>query len=47
MGNYELQSDEVVLYEGMVTSKEYKGNLQLILTSHKMIFEKEKGLFKK
>lgn len=47
MGNFELQADEVVLYEGAVTSKKYKGNLQLTLTSRKMIFEKEKGLFKK
>lgn len=47
MANYELQSDEVILYEGMVTSKIYKGNLQLTLTSQKIIFEKEKGLFKK
>ena len=47
MANYELQADEVVLYEGTVTCKDYKGNLQLTLTSVKMVFEKEKGLFKK
>lgn len=47
MANYELMADEVVLYEGVVTSKNYKGTLQLILTSQKIIFEKEKGLFKK
>ena len=47
MGNYELLADEVVLYEGIVTSKNYKGTLQLTLTSQKLIFEKEKGLFKK
>ena len=47
MGNYELQADEVILYEGIATSKEYKGSLQLTLTSGKMIFEKEKGIFKK
>ena len=47
MANYELMADEVILYEGMVTSKNYKGTLQLILTSSKIIFEKEKGLFKK
>lgn len=47
MGNYELQADEVILYEGIATSKEYKGFLQLTLTSGKMIFEKEKGIFKK
>ena len=47
MANYELMADEVVLYEGVVTSKNYKGTLQLILTTQKIIFEKEKGLFKK
>ncbi len=47
MGNYELLADEVVLHEGSVTSKNYKGTLQLTLTSQKIIFEKEKGLFKK
>lgn len=47
MGNYELLPDEVVLYEGAGTSKNYKGTLQLTLTSQKIIFEKEKGLFKK
>ena len=47
MGNYELLADEVVLYEGVVTSKNYKGTLQLTLTSQKIVFEKEKGLFKK
>ena len=47
MANYELQPDEVILYEGTVNCKEYKGNLQLTLTSRKIIFEKEKGIFKK
>ena len=47
MANYELQSDEVVMYEGVVTSKAYKGNLQLTLTSKKIVLEKEKGLIKK
>lgn len=47
MGNIELLADEVVLYEGTVTCKQYKGNLQLTLTSQKLVFEKEKGLFKK
>lgn len=47
MANYELQSDEVVLYEGVVSCKEYKGNLLVTLTSKKIIFEKEKGIFKK
>lgn len=47
MGNYALAADEVVLYAGTVTSKTYKGTLQLTLTSQKIIFEKEHGLFKK
>ena len=47
MENYELSTDELVLYEGVVTSKNYKGTLQLTLTSQKLIFEKEAGLFKK
>ncbi len=47
MANYELQPDEVILYEGTVNCNEYKGNLQLTLTSRKIIFEKEKGIFKK
>ena len=29
MANYELQSDEVVLLEGMVTSKVYKGRIKV------------------
>lgn len=47
MANYELQSDEVVLFEGTVTCKAYKGTLQITLTSQKIIFEKDKGIFKK
>lgn len=47
MNSYELSADEVVLYKGIVTSKDYKGTLQLTLTSQRLIFEKEKGLFKK
>lgn len=47
MTNYELQADEVILYEGTVTSKQYKGSMQLTLTSYKIVLEKEKGLFKK
>ncbi len=35
------------MYEGTVTVKDYKGALQLTLTSQRLIFEKEKGLFKK
>lgn len=47
MGNYELQADEVVLYEGTVTSSDIKGNLLITLSSRQLIFEKEKGIFKK
>ena len=47
MANYELQPEEVVLYEGAVTCNAYKGNLLMTLTSQKLIVEKEKGLFKK
>lgn len=47
MTYFELLADEVVLYEGIVTSKNYKGSLQLTLTSHKIVLEKEKGIFKK
>ncbi|WP_066454057.1 hypothetical protein [Anaerotruncus rubiinfantis] len=47
MASYELQPEEVVLYEGAVTCKAYKGNLLMTLTSKKVVFEKEKGLFKK
>ena len=47
MTNFELLADEVVLYEGIVTSKNYKGSLQLTLTSHKIVIEQEKGIFKK
>ena len=48
MTKYELSADEVVLYEGTVTSKDYKGSLELTLTSEKIVLEQEKkGLFKK
>lgn len=47
MANFELLADEVVFYQGVITSKNYKGSLQLTLTSHKIILEKEKGVFKK
>lgn len=47
MSNFNLESDEVVLYEGSITSTIAKGNLQLTLTSLNLIFEKEKGVFKK
>lgn len=47
MATYELQPEEVILYEGNVTCNIYKGELQLTLTSHKIVFEREKGWFKK
>lgn len=47
MATYELQPEEVVLYVGNVTCDVYKGELQLTLTSHKAVFEREKGWFKK
>ena len=42
-----LLEDEVVLYNGEATSNEYKGDLKITLTSHQIVVEKEKGLFKK
>ena len=47
MANFDLLPEEVVLYEGSVTSKNYKGTILLTLTSLKLVFEKEKGIFKK
>ncbi len=47
MENYELKLNEVILYEDTVKYSEFKGNLQLTLTSQKIIFEKEKGILKK
>ncbi len=47
MENYELDSNEVILYEDVVTHNDFKGVLQLTLTSQKIIFEKEKGILKK
>lgn len=47
MENYELESDEVILFEDVVTHNKLKGTLQLTLTSRKIIFEKEKGIIKK
>ena len=45
--NYILEVDEVVLYEGYVSSKDYKGNIYITLTSKKLVVEKESGIFKK
>lgn len=47
MSNFELANDEVNLYEGIVTCKEFKGSFKLTLTSKKMVLEKGKGLLKK
>lgn len=47
MKNCEIESNEVILYEDIVTYSEFKGTLQLTLTSQKIIFEKEKGIIKK
>ena len=47
MRNYDLMPNEVILTEGTVTSKQYKGNLLLTLTSEKIVLERERGLFKK
>lgn len=47
MGNYELHADEVILYEGSANCTVGKGSLKLTLTSQKLIFEREKGIFKK
>lgn len=47
MGNFELQADEVILYEGAVSTNIHKGNLLITLTSQKIVLEREKGLFKK
>ena len=50
MNNYELASDEVILYENSIIEVESKDSAKLILTSKKIIFEKtktiKKGLFK-
>lgn len=47
MKNYELDANEVILFEDIVTYSEAKGTLQLTLTSKKIILEKEKGIIKK
>ncbi|MBQ7140440.1 MAG: hypothetical protein IJO32_02930 [Bacilli bacterium] len=50
MNNYELENDEVLLYENTVFRDDIKGKLNLILTSKKIIFckgvKKKYGLFK-
>jgi hypothetical protein len=50
MNNYELASDEVILYENSIIEVESKDNAKLILTSKRIILEKniiiKKGFFK-
>lgn len=47
MSNYQLKNDEVILYEGQVSFEKLKSNINFTLTNQNMIFEKEKGIFKK
>ena len=48
--NYEIEENEVILYEGFAEYKSESNkalNVSLVLTSKRMIFEQEKGFFKK
>lgn len=47
MNNYKLEKDEVKLSEWQVIADEFQSEVKFTLTSKKMIFEKEKGIFKK
>lgn len=47
MNNYEIDNDEVILYEGKVGYNKNHIDVEFKLTSKKMIFEKQKGLIKK
>lgn len=47
MKKIELASDEVILYEGLVKYGSLNKNVKLTVTNKRMVFEKEKGLFKK
>ena len=47
MSNFELMSDEVVLYSGEIRSKEYDEEMLLTLTSQRIVLERERGLIKK
>ena len=47
MTNVTLNMDEVILYSGSASGNEYKGILNVTLTSCRIIIEKEKGVFKK
>lgn len=48
--NYEIEENEVILYEGSVRYKNESNktiSINFVLTSKRMIFEQEKGFFKK
>lgn len=47
MNDYEIDKDEVILYEGKVGYNKNYIDVEFKLTSKKMIFEKQKGLIKK
>lgn len=47
MKKIELLFDEVILFEGIVKYGKLNKKTKLTLTNKRMIFEKEKGLFKK
>ena len=47
MYSFEMADDEVIVFEGNVICREFKGQLKLTLTSQKMVLEKTKGLLKK
>lgn len=47
MNNYQLENDEVILIEDIVSHNEFKSGVHLTLTSKRMIFEKSKGFLKK
>lgn len=47
MSNYQLDPEEVVLEEKDVACSIAKGTVKMTLTSKKVVFEKQKGLFKK
>lgn len=47
MRNYKLENDEVILYNSLVKVGEDSYNTKLTLTNKNIIFEQEKGVFKK
>ena len=47
MNNYQLENDESILFVKQVVVEEFKSEVKFTLTSKKMIFEKEKGIFKR